>query len=161
MNETQADLALARLYLNGTDVKRDEKKGEALLNKAVKAGNQNAVKMLAEYKEWKKKNDLAMKEYQELLKKVQMNQVQPGGSVQVVPQQPAMAASTFPVIPGYTYLADRKAPLPDFTTPPRQAVPQQKAEPAPLQPISVVPMNSTADFPLKIEARPENTGPKP
>jgi hypothetical protein len=119
-NETQADIALARLYLTGKDVKKDEKKGEALLNKAVKAGNPNAAKILAEYREWKKKNELAMKEYQELMKKVQLTQVKPGGKslqpLQILPQTPTglpfpytAPQLQFPVIPGYSYISTSQA----------------------------------------------------
>jgi hypothetical protein len=119
-NETQADIALARLYLTGKDVKKDEKKGEALLNKAVKAGNPNAAKILAEYREWKKKNELAMKEYQELMKKVQLTQVKPGGNslqpLQILPQTPTgllfpytAPQLQFPVIPGYSYISTSQA----------------------------------------------------
>lgn len=109
-NESQADIALARLYLSGTDVKKDEKKGEMLLNKAAKAGNQNAVKMLAEYKEWKKKNEIAMKQYQDLMKQVQLNQNKPVAA----PQRPRSIDSRFPVIPGSHYLMAHQAPMPSF-----------------------------------------------
>jgi len=73
-NDSQADIVLARTYLVGKDVKMDEKKGVMYLNRAVKAGNQNAVKMLAEYKDWKKKNEQSMKQIQELMKQAQANQ---------------------------------------------------------------------------------------
>lgn len=103
-NIPEADIALARLYLTGTDVKRDEKKGERHLNKAAKAGNQNAVKMLAEYKEWKKKNDLAMKQYQEIMKNARMNQINPQAITAQpstgLPLQPAPPELPFPLIPG-------------------------------------------------------------
>lgn len=116
-NDSQADVVLGRLYLIGKDVKRDEKKGEMLLSKAAKAGNQNAVKMLTEYREWKKKNELAQKEYQELLKKVQ---AAPGRSlptpVTTFPPVQTVAPSSaglpfpmknrelpVPVIPGYSH----------------------------------------------------------
>jgi len=116
-NETQADIALARLYLTGRDVKKDEKKGEALLNKAAKAGNQNAVKMLAEYREWKKKNELAMKQYQDLMKQVQAAQNKPAAApqpFQLLPRPPRVIDSRFPLIPGYTFLTAHQAPMPSF-----------------------------------------------
>jgi TPR repeat protein len=151
-NETQADLTLARLYLNGTDVKRDEKKGEALLNKAAKTGNPNATKMLADYKEWKKKNELAMKEYQELMKKMQLTQVKPGGTslqpLQIMPQPPA--ALQFPVIPGYAYVSDRKPSMPNFLAPQPQK---------PLQPLNILPQGGATPPPLKVEQKPQTPQP--
>jgi hypothetical protein len=118
---TQADVMLARMYLTGNGVKKDEKKGEQLLEKAAKTGNQNAVKTLAEYREWKKKNEQAMQQYQELLKKAQLNQAKPqtitlpqpsgGFPAQPGPEPP------FSVIPGQSYLGmnplfNPAAPLP-------------------------------------------------
>ncbi len=146
-NETQADLALARLYLNGADVKRDEKKGEAFLNKAAKTGNPNALKMQAEYKEWKKKNEQAMKEYQELMKKVQLTQVKPGGTslqpLQFMPQTfTAPAAIPFPVIPGYGYVSDRRPSIPNFLS---------AAPPKPPQPLNILPAGNPSLQPLKVE----------
>ena len=119
-NIPQADVALARLYLTGKDVKRDEKKGEWHLDKAAKTGDQNAKKMLADYKEWKKKTDLAMKQYQEILKKAQFNQIKP--QVSSVPPLPPITAAQpptglpfqpapFPVIPGQAYLGGKPAGL--------------------------------------------------
>lgn len=115
--EPQADLALARLYLSGKEVKQDEKKGEFHLNRAAKSGNQSAVKMLADYKEWKKKNAQAMKEYQEVLKRAQLNQAasQSVAKPQITPQikpavtlqellHPAPTELRLPVLPGYAYL---------------------------------------------------------
>jgi len=166
-HETQADIALARLYLTGTDVKKDEKKGEALLNKAAKAGNQNAVKMLAEYKEWKKKNELAMKQYQDLMKQVQAAQNKPGTPVampplELFPQSLAVRAPSaiaFPVIPGYGYVSDRKPALPNFLA----ASPQLPPQPFTILPqgsgtlsvpptISVVPQGNAAVKPIRTEA---------
>ena len=100
----------------------DEKKGELHLNKAAKTGNQDAVKMLAEYKEWKKKNKQAMQQYQELLKKVQLNQIKPqlssvtpqpapGFPAQPVPEAP------FSVIPGQSYLGMNQIFTPAITAP--------------------------------------------
>lgn len=110
-NDSQADVVLGRLYLIGKDVKRDEKKGEGLLTRAAKAGNQNAVKMLAEYREWKKKNEQAQKEYQELLKKVQAVKGNPPitASPQIMagnagmPFSPGSRDLPLPFIPGYSY----------------------------------------------------------
>jgi hypothetical protein len=142
-------VALARLYLTGTDVKKDEKKGEALLNKAVKAGNQNAAKILAEYREWKKKNELAMKEYQELMKKVQLTQNKPGAPgamppLQLFPQSPPTLPYPykapelqFPVIPGYTYVAAS------------QTAPRAVASQSPV--ISITPQANTSQQPLKVQ----------
>jgi hypothetical protein len=116
-NDSQADIALARLYLNGIDVKKDEKKGEALLNKAAKAGNQNAAKMLGEYKDWKKKNEIAMKQYQDLMKQVQAAQNKQNAvpqPLQIFPRSPRVVDSRFPVIPGSSYLMAHQAPMPSF-----------------------------------------------
>lgn len=136
-NDTQADLTLARLYLNGTDVKRDEKKGEALLAKAVKSGNPNAVRMQAEYREWKKKNQQAMKEYQELLKKVKMTPVTPGlpQPLQILSQGGLPPTSLqFPVIPGYAYLSGRQPAMPNFLAATPQPSRQQQPQPLNLFP---------------------------
>jgi hypothetical protein len=108
-NIPQADIMLARLYLTGKDVKRDDKKGEWYLNKAAKTGDQDAVKMLAEYKEWKKKNELAMKQYQEVLKKAQIEMGKPRvSSIAPFPattaSQPPTPWAPFPIIPGQSYL---------------------------------------------------------
>lgn len=139
--DTQADVALARLYLNGTDVKRDEKRGEALLNKAAKAGNQNAVKMQAEYKEWKKKNEISLKQYQDLMKQLQANQVKPGGTsvqpLQLFPKPLQSLDSRFPVIPGYSYLTASQQPIPSFIAAPSQppvfkVIPDGNAESKPV-----------------------------
>jgi hypothetical protein len=151
-NETQADIALARLYLTGKDVKRDEKKGEALLNKAAKAGNPNASKMLVEFREWKKKNELAMKEYQELLKKVQMTPVKAGTAasippLQFMPQSPAglpfpyrAPEIQFPVIPGYGYIATSRA----------VSAAVRVAAPSP-QPINIVPDGKAVLSPITVK----------
>ncbi len=115
--EPQADLALARLYLSGKDLKLDEKKGEFHLDRAAKTGNQAAVKMLADYREWKKKNALAMKEYQEVMKKAQLSQVvsKPielnpfsGKTKTEVPLKELLNARKpelpFPGLPGFAYI---------------------------------------------------------
>lgn len=126
-NDPQADIALARLYLTGKDVKKDEKKGEWHLNKAAKTGDKNAVKMLAEYKEWKKKNELAMKQFQELLKKSQANQIKPQvTSVPTLATQPStgfpfkakMPVLPFSIIPGQSYLEMNK-PFTPLVSPPQ------------------------------------------
>ncbi len=126
-NIPQADLALARLYLDGRDVKRDEKKGEWHLNKAARTGDRNAVKILAEYRDWKKKNELAMKQYQEILKKAQMNAGKAvPQSVTVSPFQPAMGGYPFPVIPGQAYLGTHQAVAPTVKVqPPPSALPDK------------------------------------
>ncbi len=117
-SDPHADIALAKLYLIGKDVKKDEKKGEWHLNKAAKTGDKNSVKMLAEYKEWKKKNELAMKQFQELVKKSQTSQINPQLSSQPplatqsstgFPYQPKTAVLPFSVIPGQPYLLGNKS----------------------------------------------------
>ena len=126
---TQADIMLARMYLTGKDVKMDEKKGAFHLNKAAKTGNPNAVKNLAEYLEWKKKNEQAMKQYQELLKKAQLHQIKPQVSsptplsVITIPQpstalplQPA-PEPPFSVIPGNSYFSVTQPFTPAVTAP--------------------------------------------
>jgi len=160
-NDTQADITLARLYLTGNDVKRDENKGEAFLNKAVKSGNQNAVKMLAEYKEWKKKNELSMKQYQDLMKQVQLNQNKPGGTGVIHPMQntPQLGSTTnsllFPVIPGYAYFAEKQPVQPNFLTqlPPHPINFNLQSSPAAsYQPINIAPQGNTAIPQFKIDA---------
>lgn len=154
-NDTQADMALARLYLNGTEVKRDEKKGEALLAKAVKSGNPGAVTMQAEYREWKKKNQQAMKEYQELLKKVQMTPVTPGSPqpLQILPQTGlAPAARQLPVIPGQAYISGRQPPMPNFLAtvpaqPQRQPPPLEVIPPGGLPPLVNAPAPAVSGAP--------------
>ncbi len=117
--DIQADLVLARLYLLGKEVKGDEKKGEWHLNRAARAGNQNAIKALAEYREWKK-NEMALKEYQELMKKVQQNQFKPQTTTPLPPTtapeqtadsplKPQPSAPQFPVIPGQLFLGGKSS----------------------------------------------------
>jgi hypothetical protein len=159
--DSQADITLARLYLNGTDVKKDEKKGESLLNKAAKAGNQNAAKILAEYKEWKKKNEIAMKQYQDLMKQVQSGQNKPGAvqPLQINPQPSSMARTgvLFPVIPGYAYVAGNQVPIPNFIAPLPKAQPKalnilpQGTSAVPHQPLNIIPQGVTDPSPLKLE----------
>ena len=118
-NDIQADITLARIYLSGKDVKMDEKKGVMYLNRAAKSGNQAAVKMLADYNEWKKKNALSMKQYEEIIKKAQLSQGKPR-TVSFPPQSPRQPSlkellnpepvgKTLPVIPGQDYF---KTPFP-------------------------------------------------
>jgi hypothetical protein len=87
---SEADLALGSLYINGKEVKKDEKKGEWHLNKAAKAKNPNAVKMLADYKEWKKNYEQVMQQLQANMKKNQSFptniQLPQGVPVQAKPQ---------------------------------------------------------------------------
>jgi hypothetical protein len=151
-NDSQADVALARIYLSGTDVKQDEKKGEALLNKAVRAGNQNAVKMLAEYKEWKKKNEMAMKQYQDLMKQIQTAQGKQGAvpPLQITPQPSRPIDSSFPVIPGYSYLTAGQAPMPSFIHQPQQP---------PV--LKVIPDESAGFKPVKVEVAKQPAMDKP
>ncbi len=126
-NIPQADLALARLYLAGKDVKRDEKKGEWHLNKAAGTGDKNAVRMLAEYRDWKKKNELAMKQYREIMKKAQMNAGKAvPQSVTVSPFQPAAGGYPFPVIPGQAYLGTNQAAVPSVSMQPPPSAPPDK-----------------------------------
>lgn len=141
-NIPQADIVLARLYLTGKDVKRDDKKGEWHLNKAARTGDQNAVKMLAEYKEWKKKNELAMKQYQEILKKAQINMGKP--RVSSIAPFPATAASQppapwapFPIIPGQSYLGMNQTTKSFANSPPP---PSTSADKLKSKEVSVVPL---------------------
>jgi len=141
-NDSQADVVLARLHLIGKDVPRDEKKAESLLNKAVKAGNQNAVTTLAEYREWKKKNEQAMKQYQELLKSVKVapGAGQPPQPFQIIPPAGPPASIPFPVIPGYEYVAGIKPPMPNFLAPVARPTPPQAQS---LQPFTIIPQSGT------------------
>lgn len=109
----EADMALASLYLNGKDVKRDEKKGEGYLNKAAKTKNPNAVKMLADYKDWKKKNELAMKQLQENIKKMQLSNVQ---NPQLMQKQP-QSALKFPTTLQYPLNQSAKTQIPGLFMP--------------------------------------------
>jgi hypothetical protein len=109
--------------------------------------------MLAEYKEWKKKNEIAMKQYQDLMKQVQMNQNKPGTPVampsfQFMPQAPE--SLSFPVIPGYAHVSDRKPPLPNFLA----ASPQR-----PPQPFNILPQGTPVTPPLKIESGERSAAP--
>jgi hypothetical protein len=121
----QADMLLARLYLMGKDVKRDDKKGEWHLEKAARTGNPEAVRMLGEYRKWKEQNQLAMKQYQEILKKAQANAAKPGNVQQIPPtsvMQPP-GAQLFPAIPGQSYLDLSRAAVPPQRPIPPQAGP--------------------------------------
>jgi hypothetical protein len=158
-NDAQADIALARLYLTGTDVKKDEKKGESLLTKAAKGGNQNAVKMLAEYREWKKKNEKAMKEYQDIMKQLQaqQNKQRTIPPLQLMPPQ-SPATIPYPVIPGYEYVSGKRPSMPNFIAPSPQLPPQAlnvlppgTTAPGTLQPLTIIPPGTAATAAPKSE----------
>ncbi|MFZ4855314.1 MAG: tetratricopeptide repeat protein [Desulfuromonadaceae bacterium] len=118
-NEPQADVMLARIYLYSTDATRDEKKGELILNKAAKAGNQNAVKTLAEYKDWKRKNEETMKQFQEMMKKNMVIKPATPPKTATVPAFNYNAQlADIPVIPGYHYLK-KQEPFAHFQLPPQ------------------------------------------
>jgi Ca2+-binding EF-hand superfamily protein len=118
-NEPQADVMLARIYLYSTDASRDEKKGELILNKAVKAGNQNAVKTLAEYKDWKRKNEEAMKQFQEMMNKnMVIKPATPPKTVTIPAFNYNAQLADIPVIPGYHYLK-KQEPFANFQLPPQ------------------------------------------
>lgn len=154
-NDSQADVILARTYLLGTDVQMDVKKAERLLNKAIKAGNKNAVAMLAEYKEWKKKNDLATKQYQEMMKKIQ-NQPPP-----VTTQAVSVNEHINPALQGYDFLENHPVPLANYILPPSPRLTQIPVPPAvakpskekqpdskDLQPLQLFPTNAQPVVPI-------------
>lgn len=150
-NDSQADVLLARLYLLGTDLPKNEKKAEILLARAVKAGNKNAAAMLAEYKEWKKKNDRAMKEYQEVMKKLKAGQGKPGA-----PQLQTTLQSLLPVLQGYDFIENRPVPLTSFLAspsprpllPPAPPQPSRSPSTTAVQPMQIIPDNSKPFIPL-------------
>lgn len=160
-NIPQADIALARLYLTGKDVKRDEKKGEWHLDKAAKTGDRNAKKMLTDYKEWKKKTELAMKQYQEILKKAQVTMGKPQVTsmpplpTNIAPQPPAglpFQPTPFPVIPGRAYLGMNQTSTPIVSSPSPRSAPD----------VTVVPTgNTVVSQPVKVNTAPESGTEKP
>ncbi len=122
-NDSQADVVLARLYLTGKDVPINEKKAESLLNKAVKAGNKNATAMLSEYKEWKKKNKLSMKQYQDMMKQLQANQAKSNAL-----QQQTRNLESLQMLQGYDFIANHPVPLTNYISPPSLLMPRPPSQ---------------------------------
>ena len=141
----EADMALASLFLNGKDVKRDEKKGEGYLNKAVKTKNPNAVKMLADYKDWKKKNELAMKQLQENIKKMQLSNVQ---NPLLMQKQPHFNLK-FPTTLQYPLDQSAKTQIPGLSMPTIEQILTSAMRPRPPKTTAVTQSNPDVSLELK------------